>query len=115
VEGWKKNEQQLGWKIRTIAAGEFRIIVKYLAPAESSGGSYTVKIDQYNANKTENRYSRQSVVLTDPKNTTVLTQELGTVRLLPGSYFLQLNADTIDKTELMKLLEIQLIPTGKSN
>jgi alpha-L-fucosidase len=112
VDSWKKTEQKLGWKIRTIASGDFKIIAKYLAPAESSGGSYTVKIDQYNANKTENRYTHQAVVLTDAKNTTVITQELGTISLLPGSYLLQFEPVSIARTELMKLLEVQLIPAG---
>jgi alpha-L-fucosidase len=110
VEGWKNKEQQLGWKFRTIAPAEFKVVVKYLAPVESSGGSYTAKIDQYYVKGMQNRYTSEHVVLTDAKNTTVMVQELGTVRLLPGTYFLQLAPVTIARTELMKLLEIQLVP-----
>ncbi|HEY5774251.1 MAG TPA: alpha-L-fucosidase, partial [Chitinophagaceae bacterium] len=39
VEGWKSKEQSLRWQFNTIRPGKYKIRIKYLAPAESAGGS----------------------------------------------------------------------------
>lgn len=107
VEGWKTKEQFLQWKFRTIAPATFRMMIKYLAPAETSGGSYKIII--------ENLYQSDHNVTTEAKPTTVITEELENINLPAGSFSLKIIPLAITKQELMKLLEIQLIPTDKKD
>ncbi len=102
VEGWKTREQNLSWDFRTTRPGDFKLVMKYLAPAETSGGMYAVTLDEY--------YTQNSVA-TSSKGTTVITRELGTVSLTAGTHHLKIAPITIVGAELMKLLEVQLIPT----
>jgi rhamnogalacturonyl hydrolase YesR len=103
VEGWKSKEQNLNWNFRTAAAKDFKILIKYLAPAESSGGMYAVALDDF---------YQQQYVATDKKSTTVVTRELGTVRIQPGTHQLKISPLSFGSSELMKLLEVQLIPVA---
>lgn len=108
TEGWQKKDQSLSWKFCTIKKAEYKIILKYLAPAESSGGAYDLAIDLYDK-ETKRQYSIENKVITDPVATKVITQEAGTVSLQPGYYNLYITPKAFGKTELMKLLEVQLI------
>jgi len=103
VEGWKSKDQALNWNFRTNATGDFKVLIKYLAPEESSGGMYAVSFDDY--------YT-QNNVSTTPKST-VVTRELGTVSLGAGKHTLRIAPVNIARTELMKLLEVQLIPVKR--
>ena len=103
VEGWKNKEQNLSWNFRTATPGDFKVIIKYLASEETSGGLYSVALDDYYA---------QNSVSTNPKATTVITRELGTISLATGTHNLKIAPVSIGRTELMKLLEVQLIPTA---
>jgi len=114
VEGWKNKAQSLGWKLRIIQPGDFKVVIKYIAPAETSGGSCSVVVDHSYSSSTPELYRFNHVVSTDSKVTTVTTRELGIISLSPGSYILQVIPITIDRSELMKLLEIQLIPYDKN-
>ena len=118
VEGWKSLDQNLSWKIRTINSSprNFRVLVKYLSPEQSSGGKYAITIERPNpGNKLipERIFSFETTVLTDPKGTTPVTAELGTIALGYGTYMIKISPITITKNELMKLLEVQLIPLDK--
>ncbi|HEX7844997.1 MAG TPA: alpha-L-fucosidase, partial [Chitinophagaceae bacterium] len=111
TEGWKSKEQYLYWPFRSIASPgqQFKVIIKYLAPAESSGGEYAVIIED----DAKELFKTVQTVTTDPKSSTVITKEIGTVSLKQGKQNLKIVAQSIAKTELMKLLEIQLIPIDK--
>jgi len=87
------------------------MIIKYLAPEETSGGSYSVIIDENNSGKELYKFSE--TVSTDVKNTTVITHDIGTISLEKGTYTLKIVPETISKSELMKVLEIQFIPVDK--
>jgi alpha-L-fucosidase len=115
IEGWKSTEQNLSWKLRTInlLPENFRLVIKYLSPEQSSGGRYSIAIDQlYNNDHaiTKRIYYSDNPVVTDPKGTTPITRELGTIALGHGTYIIRISPIRIDKSELMKLLEVQLIP-----
>ena len=113
LDGWKRKEQNVSWRFRTDndLSQQFTIIIKYLATQESSGGSFNVIVDKdYSASSTE-LYNSKHGVSTDEKN--VITQEVGNISLSKGSYTLKVVPITINKAELMKLLEIQLIPIDK--
>jgi alpha-L-fucosidase len=118
VEGWKSKEQSLSWVIRVIDLRKsFRLLIKYLAPEQSSGGKYKLSVDQlYNddLSVTEGRYSIERTVMTDLKGVDPITKDLGIVELSNGSFRITVTPVNIEKTELMKLLEIQLIPLDKN-
>jgi len=100
VEGWKIKDQSLTWNFKTSEAANFRLIIKYLAPEETSGGTYSITVD--------NKVFQSEV--TNGKETAVITKEAGMISLSPGIHKLSISPLTINKSELMKLLEIQLIP-----
>lgn len=98
VEGWRKKDQYVKWNFRTSEAQKFKLSIKYLAGKES-GGNYSFKIDQ--------QEFKQDVNLGDDQ---VIGQEIGEVQLSKGTHQITISANTILKSELMKLLEVQLIP-----
>jgi alpha-L-fucosidase len=104
VEGWKTKDQSLSWKFRTSVPGNFKIVIKYVAPSETNGGVYSVTMDEF--------YSQHSVN-NGKKNTSVITGELENIFLPAGMHDLKIVPVGISKSELMKLLEIQLIPVSK--
>ncbi|HEY5772470.1 MAG TPA: alpha-L-fucosidase, partial [Chitinophagaceae bacterium] len=109
IEGWKTKEQSLSWEFNTIRPGKYKIRIKYLAPAESAGGSYSLSFFTNSAETTKLESIRQYQVETDPKNTVVITRDLDIFQLSAASYILVIDPVSIPGTELMKLLEIQLI------
>jgi alpha-L-fucosidase len=113
VEGWQKHDQSLSWKIKTIKPGAYNLLVKYIAPEESSGGEFTVAIDEHKAGKSEEKYLLPQPVVTANKNTTVVTRNIGIVTLDQGLYEITISPRSFGKNELMKLLELQLIPLDK--
>lgn len=113
LDGWKKKDQSVSWQFRTEnhTPIRFKMIIKYLATQETSGGSYAVIVDRNYSSRSDELYNSKHGVSTDAKN--VITQELGDISLEHGSYTLKLVPVTINKEELMKLLEVQLIPLDK--
>jgi alpha-L-fucosidase len=113
VEGWKSKEQSLGWDFNTIKPGEYNIRIKYLAPAESAGGSYSLSFYKHTVETTIRAARHEYKVDTTTRNTAVVTRDLDLVRLPAGSYTLVIDPVAIGGSELMKLLEVQLIPVDK--
>jgi hypothetical protein len=113
LDGWKKKDQSVSWQFRTENSSplRFKIVIKYLAEQETSGGSYAVIVDRNYPASSAELYNSKHGVSTDAKN--VITQDLGNISLDNGSYTLKVIPVTISKKELMKLLEIQLIPLDK--
>ena len=109
VEGWKSKEQSLSWEFNTIKPGKYKIRIKYLAPAESAGGSYSLSLFKNSVETTKLESIRQYQVEKDPKNTAVIKRDLDIFQLNAASYILVIDPVSIPGTELMKLLEIQLI------
>ena len=115
VEGWKNKEQYLSWQFRSIypKPQKFKVIIKYLAPAATCGGSYSIILDRNNPVSGKEVYRSEHLVTTDIKSTTVITKVLDNISLEWGTYTLKIAPEIIAKAELMKLLEIQLIPSDK--
>ena len=107
VEGWKRMDQYLSWPFRVIEGKpqKFRMIIKYLAPEETSGGAYSVTLER----NAEPYYQSVQTVSTDSKSTTVITRDLGVITLSNGTYLLKIVPASIPKAELMKILEIVMI------
>ncbi|HKO82086.1 MAG TPA: alpha-L-fucosidase [Chitinophagaceae bacterium] len=110
LDGWKKKDQSVSWQFRTESHTplRFKMVIKYLATQETSGGSYAVIVDRNYSSRSDELYNSKHGVSTDARN--VITQDLGDISLENGSYTLKLVPVTISKDELMKLLEVQLIP-----
>ena len=113
VEGWKSKNQNLAWHFRTIMPGVYKMVIKYLAPGEIAGGSYKLSFYRNTVETTKLEKDLHYKVSPAAANTTVITQDLGIVSLKAGSYNLIIDPITIEKSELMKLLEVQLIPMDK--
>ena len=106
VEGWKSKEQSLSWEFNTLKTCDYKVRIKYLAPAENAGGSFELSFFKNFVEATKLESSNQYVVETDAKNTTVITKDLDVVRIDSGSHILMINPVSISGSELMKLLEI---------
>ena len=113
VEGWKSKEQSLAWDFNTIKPGEYNIRIKYLAPAESAGGSYSLSFYKHTVETTTRAAYHEYKVDTTSRNAAVVTRDLDLVRLATGSYSLVIDPVSIGGSELMKLLEVQLILVDK--
>ena len=109
VEGWKLKEQSLSWEFKSIKTADYKVRIKYLAPAGDAGGFYSLSLFK-NSNEAVTLESRnQYLVDTVSKNTEVVTRDLGIIRIKAGSHTLVIDPVSITGSELMKLLEIQLI------
>ncbi|MFT3827168.1 MAG: alpha-L-fucosidase [Chitinophagaceae bacterium] len=103
AENWKSADQSISWKIRTAADGKYKVVAKYIAD-EHAGGKFQVKLDNNQLD---------GAVINTVKGSDITTQELGTVTLGQGVHIIEIKAINISGTELMKLLELQLIPSDK--
>jgi len=99
VDGWKSPEQYLSWDVRVLEPVKYKAVARYVAPAQT-GGTYEVKLGNF----------KKELLVTTGKNDEVITQEVGTISLNPAQYQLTIKPVNIKGGELMKLLEIQLIP-----
>jgi alpha-L-fucosidase len=100
VTGWKSKSDYLSWDLKALKPAKYKIVAKYIA--EEGGSSYEVKIGSF--------VKQQEV--TASKNGAVVTQELGIADLIKGPQDLTVKPIDIKGAELMKLLEIQLIPVN---
>lgn len=99
VDGWKTTAQSISWNFKTSAAAEYQVFIKYI-PTENSS-KYVFQADQSNA---------QKETLSLPKSTEPVREGLGKIKLDAGLHHLSLKAVEKPKTEVMKLLELELVP-----
>lgn len=100
ISNWKSTHQKIGWKFRTTATANFTIRIKYIAGG-TIGGQYTLTLADQIFTKNTAAGSNNPV-----------NEEIGTIRLNPGIHNLLLTPLKIPQTELMKLLEVQLVPVN---
>lgn len=98
VTGWKNKADYLSWNLKALKPGKYKIITRYIA--DVAGSPYEVKIGSF---------VKQQDVIASQKGA-VVTQEIGIANLVPGPQELTVKALDIKGAELMRLLEIQLIP-----
>lgn len=103
VEGWTSKDQSVSWFFRCVEPTSFKVVLKYVASPETEGIS-SIKIGDTIFNE---------AITATQKGNDIITKELGTVKLDVAITEINISALTIKKTELMKLLEIQLIPIEK--
>lgn len=105
VDGWKSIDQKVSWTFRTNEATAFKVIIKYVATPETEG---IYKID-IGSNSFKKKVSSSS------KGNKIIIEEIGTVKLSGGVNEISITPVDITKSELMKLLEVQLIPVDNKN
>ena len=99
VSNWKSNEQQVEWAIRTAKTTKFKVLIKYVAD-KGTEGTYQLQCDKFIYDGT----------VAAKKGTETLTVEAGILKLGSGIHHLTIKPIEIKQAELMKLLEVQLIP-----
>jgi alpha-L-fucosidase len=99
VEGWAKKEQSLRWKFRLNEPMTFTVNMKYIAVAEG-GGSLNVLLDK----------TPLFNVTIDDKQSGPASKELGKLNLKPGVHELTIVPTAITGQEVLKLLEVILVP-----
>lgn len=98
VDGLKAEGQSFSWALRLMKPAKYQLVVKYL-PGADPDGSYRIDLGSF---KTE------AIPITQKSG--LVTQDLGKVEIPAGVYQLKLSPVKAKGIELMKLLEVQLIP-----
>lgn len=104
VENWKQNSQKVNWTVRVNEPAVYHVLLKY-AGSTQAGGKFQLLLD--NVSQLEGQ------IKTESKEGKILTLELGNLTMAKGIHVLSLEPIEINKSELMKLLEIQLLPVHK--
>jgi alpha-L-fucosidase len=104
VEGWDKVEQVLSWTLRLNEPQTFKVTMKYIA-APGGGGQLALKTSQTTVSI--------NIPVTE-KGGEAVTTSVGEVKLSKGTHTITLAPERILGTELMKLLELELIPMQNS-
>jgi alpha-L-fucosidase len=100
LTGWKNKSQFLTWDFAIPKAANFKIVIKYIYEKENSG-EFNLTLDNSNfKGKTNASLDKEGVI----------TKDLGISELPSGKHQLKMSALEISGTELMKILEIDLIP-----
>lgn len=97
VNGWTMGTY-LSWDLKNLRPAKYKIVAKYIAG--EGGSSYAVNIGDFSDKKT----------VVQSKNGGVVTQEIGVAQLSKGLQQLSIKPIEVKGNELMRLLEIQLIP-----
>lgn len=100
VEGWNKKDQSLSWKFRIEEPMSFNVGMKYIAVA-AGGGKVQLRLN--------GKILFDQVAIADRQNGPAF-KALGPLTLQPGTYALEIAATEIEGEEIMKLLEITLVP-----
>jgi hypothetical protein len=103
VENWKNSDQWFSWEVRLNEPAEYQIELKFTG-AKGSGGKIGIEAG--------NQVLESSIPENQVANE-VNTLSLGNLKLNKGASQIRLKPLAFGKEELVKLLEIQLIPTTK--
>jgi alpha-L-fucosidase len=98
VTGWKSKDSYLSWNLKALKPAKYKVVLKYIA--DEGGAAYEVKIGDF-VKKEEVSPSVKGAVV---------TTEIGIATLGAGPIELRIKPLIIKGEELMKLLEIQLLP-----
>lgn len=101
VENWNKKDQKFSWKVRNNNLTTYKISIKYIGSTENEG-ILRLSLDNVPINELQ--------IKPEPKNGSEISLDLGTVILPKGSHKLLIEPVEVSNSELMKILEITLIP-----
>lgn len=100
VEGWKTTHQSLSWTVRAGEDHMYRVMIKYIGGKEASGELQLRMDDSYEFGYTINKETESRMI----------DKELAELNITEGTHTITLQPISITGSELMKILEIQLIP-----
>ncbi|MBZ4190618.1 alpha-L-fucosidase [Niabella beijingensis] len=98
VDGWKSPEQKISWTVQTMKARSYDVVIKYVTGPEC-GGSYKLLLNSVTSIEGQVQHTKGGVI----------TEKIGKLELKQGVNTLVLSPETVSGSELMKLLEVQLI------
>jgi alpha-L-fucosidase len=101
VQNWKDKTQKLGWDLRLTSATKYRAKLHY-ATDTNSAGSFSMLVNNTDVGTYEIPHAS--------RNRQVMIIDLGIVQLKKGVNTILIQPLSITQNELMKLLEIELIP-----
>ncbi|RBL88265.1 alpha-L-fucosidase [Chitinophaga flava] len=101
VQGWKKTDQYISWKVRTTRDAVFKVGIKY-ATDQPPGNAYEIRIGKNVIRAEVNAAKKQEII----------TQALQEVKLPAGEYEITVKPTQISGSELMKLFEITMQPNS---
>lgn len=100
VEGWKMKDQKVSWRYRLNEPVKYKAILKYTG-SEQSEGTFNLL--------SGNKILKVGKILPQ-KEGEVFAIDLGLITMSKGIHTLSLEPLEVTKNELMKLLEVDLIP-----
>jgi len=103
VEGWNKKDQSLSWTLRVNEPMKFNTNLKYIALADG-GGQLQLKVD--------GAILFDKIEINDKQNGPA-TKRIGELSLKPGIHTLSIIPTVITGSEILKLLEVELVPLNK--
>jgi len=102
VTGWTRLSQGLRWDTHVLNGGRFKVAIRYVKDVVGTGGNLGLNLGGKNIDFT-----------IDPSSSVGLREhqlELGTVTLPKGKQVIELRAHTIAGAEMVKFLEVILLP-----
>jgi hypothetical protein len=103
VLDWSDPTEWVGWKVRVNEPGRYEVSVKYTTASAANNGTYSV---------TFNDQAFAVTVVPTPSESQARTETVGTVRLVPGEYEIQVKPTDIRGGELMRLFSVSLTPAN---
>jgi alpha-L-fucosidase len=100
VEGWKTKEQSISWFFRCVEPTAFTVRIKYMTTTATAGEA-RIKVGDKIFTET---------ITPAANGNRIIEKELGTVKLDVAITEISLEAFSITGSELMKPMEIELIP-----
>src|SRR5690606_11867080 len=101
VDNWKNKEQYLSWKLKSISSGKFKLQLKYIDEKDNSG-IFVITMG-------ENEFIGE--IKPSGQNNSLIVKEIGVVDIGAGVHEINIKPKNITGLELMKILEIELVPT----
>jgi len=102
IQNWTEKDQTVSWNVRITEPQKYKMKIKYVASPESAG-SYRVSIQGY---------SFEGKVNAPVQERTIVEQDAGEIYFPVGVSDLVVCPLEISGKELMKLLEIELVPVS---
>ncbi|MNM83549.1 hypothetical protein D3C81_956120 [compost metagenome] len=102
MTGWASLSQGLRWETNVLNGGRFKVAIRYVKDVAGTGGKLGLNLGGKKIDFTIDPSS--SVSLHDNQ------LELGTVVLPKGKQVIELSAHTIAGAEMVKFLEVILLP-----
>ncbi|WP_235048429.1 alpha-L-fucosidase [Arcticibacter svalbardensis] len=99
VTGWKNTSQFLSWDFVTPKATNFKVVIKFIQEKENSG-EFNITVDNLSFRGKASFTGKEGLII----------KEIGFAEISAGKHQLKINALEISGIELMKILEIDLIP-----